>query len=59
MKYHLSFDVFTGLYYTTLLGGEFANCYGQGSDPEGAVASLKIRVNQLRKQLKEMKTAYN
>lgn len=48
IKYSLNTDVFTGLTYATLLGGEFANCYGQGSDSESAVASLKIRVMQLR-----------
>jgi hypothetical protein len=49
MKYHLSKDLFSGLYITTLLGGEFANCHGQGLTPNEAVISLKIRVNQLRK----------
>jgi len=48
MNYSIWYNVFTGLHYTTLLGGEFANCHGQGSTPEGAVISLKIRVNQLR-----------
>lgn len=48
MNYSIFSDVFTGLYHTTLLGGEFANCHGQGSTPESAVVSLKIRVNQLR-----------
>lgn len=51
MNYSLYQDVFTGLYYATLLGGEFANCYGQGSTPEGAVMSLKLRVNQLRNKV--------
>ena len=50
MKYSMYRDVFTSLYYTTLLGGEFANCHGQGSTPDGAIASLKIRVNQLRRK---------
>jgi hypothetical protein len=36
------------LYVAELLGGEFANCYGQGSNPESAISSLKIRVHQLR-----------
>ena len=49
MKYSIYRDVFTRLYYTTLLGGEFSNCHGQGSTPEFAVISLKIRVNQLRR----------
>ena len=53
MKYSIYRDIFTRLYYTTLLGGEFANCHGQGSTAEFAVISLKIRVNQLRnKQIK-------
>lgn len=48
--YSLHGNVFTGLTYATLLGGEFANCYGQGPDAESAVASLKIRVMQLRSE---------
>ena len=52
LEYHLSCSVFTGLYSATLLGGEFGNCHGQGSTPEGAVASLKIRVEQLRQGAK-------
>jgi len=51
MRYSIWRDVFTGLYYTTLLGGEFANCHGQGSTADEAVISLKIRVNQLRRKL--------
>lgn len=49
IQYSLSADVFTGLHTATLLGGEFANCHGQGTTAEGAIASLKIRVNQLRR----------
>ena len=52
MKYSIFREVFTGLYYSTLLGGEFSNCHGQGSTIDGAVASLKIRVMQLRNKLK-------
>jgi hypothetical protein len=48
MKYHICYNFFTRLYYTTLLGGEFSNCHGQGQTEEGAVVSLRIRVNQLR-----------
>lgn len=48
----VSGDVFTGLYYAYLLGGEFDNCYGQGSTPDIAVISLKIRINQLRNKNK-------
>lgn len=52
MKYHVFRDVFTGLTYTTLLGGEFPNCHGQGTNETEAVTSLKIRVNQLRNKKK-------
>ena len=52
LKYHLSRDVFTQKYTALLLGGEFANCYGQGSTEQNAVISLKIRVNQLRNKNK-------
>lgn len=52
MRYSIFRDVFTGLYYSTLLGGEFSNCHGQGSTIDGAVQSLKIRVSQLRSKLK-------
>jgi len=51
MKFSIYRDVFTGLYYTTLLGGEFANCHGQGSTPDSAITSLKIRVYQLRRKV--------
>lgn len=50
MLYNIYKDIFTGLYYTTLLGGEFDNCHGQGTTEQGAVTSLKIRVNQLRRK---------
>jgi len=50
MKYSIFRDVFTGSYYTTLLGGGFDNCHGQGSTADEAVVSLKIRVNQLRRK---------
>ena len=48
IKCHLYFDLFQRLYYTNLLGGEFANTYGQGKTPDEAIASLKIRLFQLR-----------
>ena len=48
MKYIIWRNIFTGLYHTTLLGGEFANCHGQGRSEHEAFISLKIRVNQLR-----------
>lgn len=44
----VSGDVFTGLYYAYLLGGEFNNCYGQGNTSNESIISLKIRVNQLQ-----------
>lgn len=47
-KYHLGYDVFSGLYNATLLGGEFANTYGHGKTEENAVSSLKLRLIQLR-----------
>lgn len=50
MKYHLYHSIWTNLYHTTLLGGEFANCHGQGPTPEQAVISLKLTVNALRRQ---------
>lgn len=53
MKYHVFRDVFTGLTYTTLLGGEFPNCHGQGTNEAEAVASLKMRVYQLRNKKKD------
>jgi len=48
MKYIIHYNFFAGLYNSTLLGGEFSNCHGQGLTPEDAIISLKIRVNQLR-----------
>lgn len=48
IKYHLSYDVFTGLYDANLLGGEFANTYGHGKTEKDAAESLKLRVIQLR-----------
>ena len=48
MQYTIHQDVFTGLFYSTLLGGEFSNCHGQGKNENEAVISLKIRVKQLR-----------
>lgn len=51
MKCHLHHSIWNGLYITTLLGGEFDNCHGQGKTPEGAVASLKLVVNLRRRNL--------
>lgn len=51
MKYSIHRDVFTGLYYTILSGGEFSNCYGQGRTTDEAIRCLKIRVNQLRNKI--------
>jgi hypothetical protein len=50
MKYHAHYDVFSRLYRLTLLGGEFANCHGQGPTIEQAEISLKMVVNVLQKQ---------
>ena len=47
-KYHLGYDVFSRMYSATLLGGEFANTYGQGETEKGAAESLKLRLIQLR-----------
>lgn len=49
MDAHIHYDMFTGLYYATLLGGEFANCHGQGPTPKEAMISLKLTVLVLRK----------
>jgi len=48
LKSYVSRSVFTGLYTATLLGGEFANCYGQGRTAEHAIISLRIRYWQLK-----------
>jgi hypothetical protein len=53
IKYIIDYNVFTGLFYAYLLGGEFSNCYGQGSTELFAIASLKIRVYQLRNKNKQ------
>jgi len=52
LKYHLYRNLWNGLYYADLLGGEFDNCYGQGSTPEEAVISLKLAVRIRRKNRK-------
>ena len=51
IKHTLYQDVFSGLFFAELLGGEFPNCYGQGSSPECAISSLKIRIYQLRNKI--------
>ena len=48
MKCHILFNPFTLLYHSTLLGGEFDNCHGQGGTVEESIISLKIRRHQLR-----------
>ena len=50
MKFHIYKSLWTGLYHTTLLGGEFANCHGQGETPEWAIISLKLTVAAIRRQ---------
>lgn len=49
MKSHIQFCFWTGLYHATLLGGEFANCHGQGPTPEQAFISLKLTVRARRR----------
>lgn len=48
IKAHIQFSHWNGLYVATLLGGEFANCHGQGPSPELAMISLKLTVRALR-----------
>lgn len=48
IKHTLYQDVFSGLFFAELLGGEFPNCYGHGSTSKDAISSLKIRIYQLR-----------
>lgn len=48
LRAHVSFDHARGLFVATLLGGEFANAYGQGKSADDAMISLRLRVLQLR-----------
>lgn len=48
IKLSIGYEIFIRMYIATLLGGEFSNTHGQGSTPEGAISSLKIRLIQLR-----------
>ncbi len=50
MEAHVYKSLWDGLYHVTLLGGEFANCHGQGPTPEQALTSLKLVVRIRRKQ---------
>ena len=50
MKAHVQWSALTNLYVSTLLGGEFSNCHGQGPTPELAMISLKLTVNALRRE---------
>jgi hypothetical protein len=50
IRYHLSYNVFTGLYYALLLGGEFPNMYGHGDTPDRAVESLKFTLVYFRRK---------
>lgn len=53
LKYHLSQNVITMVWTTTLLGGEFDNCHGQGKTVEQAINSLRFAVSwNRRKRLK-------
>jgi hypothetical protein len=49
MKYRIDYDRWRNLYVSTLLGGEFNNCWGQGRTPEGSYISLKLAVRVRRK----------
>ena len=49
MNAHIHKSLWTGLYHATLLGGEFANCHGQGPTPEMAKISLKLTDRVRRK----------
>jgi len=49
MKAHIYYCFWNNLYVATLLGGEFANCHGQGPTRETALISLKLTVKVLRK----------
>ena len=51
MEFHICRSLWTGLYHTTLLGGEFNNCHGQGPTPETAEISLRLTVAARRKHL--------
>lgn len=51
MSCDIYFNVFTGLFYAVLLGGEFSNCYGQGPTVDSCITSLAIRVKQFRRSL--------
>ena len=57
MKYHIYRCLWTQLYVTTLLGGEFDNCHGQGPSQNDAVASLKMTVNVRRRQKQRTENA--
>lgn len=37
------------MFYATLLGGEFDNCYGQGKTLQDSIISLRIVVNHRRR----------
>lgn len=49
MRYHPSYSHSLGLWQTTLLGSEFANCHGQGKTLEDAVISLRLVLRIRRK----------
>jgi len=56
MKAHISRCWSTNLYYATLLGGEFDNCYGQGETADSAMISLRIVVNMRRRKQNKKNT---
>lgn len=49
MNYRIDYDLWRQLYVSTLLGGEFDNCHGQGPTLEQALISLKLTVRARRK----------
>jgi hypothetical protein len=59
IKYHLGYDLFSGMYTATLLGGEFDNTYGHGKTEKDAVESLKLRLIQLRNKIDKKFENYN
>lgn len=48
MRYRVYQSIWTRLFYAQLLEATFDNCYGQGSTEKAAIASLKIRLHQLK-----------
>lgn len=49
LPHRIDFDLWRNLYVSTLLGGEFSNCHGQGPTPEQAYISLLLTVRARRR----------